>query len=266
MPSRVLVLAHTVVLGFLCLSLGNGRAQAAEPSPPPAPKVSTFAPAPDLERQADKYIRGFDEPTANAQNYKDDQDKIAKDANTLVIIALSLGLHDQPNKDQAHASALMKAAQNLAASKDYEAAKKAVAEVRDAAKGKGAAGGELKWQKVASLPELMKQVPLINNNLKRYLKPEKFKQKAKETQGYTAVIAAIAQGSIADTSEAKNPNQVKQWYEFMVTMRDAAGKLNAAIHKGDKTAADAAMTKLTKSCTDCHDVFHPGVNLQGNGK
>ena len=70
---------------------------------------------------------------------------------------------------------------------------------------------ELKWEKVAALPELMKQVPIINNPLKRNIKPEKFKKKAKDTAGYTAVIAAIAQGSMADLSETKNPEQVKQW-------------------------------------------------------
>ena len=40
----------------------------------------------------------------------------------------------------------------------------------------------------------MKQVPLINTRLKLNLKGKKFKKKAKDTAGYTAVIAAIAQG------------------------------------------------------------------------
>jgi cytochrome c556 len=39
-------------------------------------------------------------------------------------------------------------------------------------------------------------------------------------------------------------------------MRDSAGALNAAIRKGDETAATAAMEKLAKSCDDCHVVFH----------
>ena len=55
----------------------------------------------------------------------------------------------------------------------------------------------------------MKQVPLVNNNLKRYIKPDKFKEKAKETAGYTAVIAAIAQGSMANSSETQKPGEVE---------------------------------------------------------
>jgi hypothetical protein len=236
------------------------------PAPPPAPKVSTFAPAEDLVRQADQYIHGLEEIVATPQQYKDDQDKIAKNANTLVIMALALGLHDQPNKYHAHAGALMKAAQELAATKDFGSAKKAFAGVQAAAKGETSTDQELHWQKVASLPELMKQVPIINTNLKRYLKPEKFKSKAKEAAGCTAVIAAIAQGTMADTSEAKNTEQVKQWYEFSTAMRKAAGTLNGAIHKGDRPGADKAMKKLAQSCEDCHAVFHPGVIANQGGK
>jgi len=66
----------------------------------------------------------------------------------------------------------------------------------------------------------------------------------------------IAQGSMADTSETKTDEQVKQWYDFCAQMREAASGLNKAIHAGDESAADAAMKKLTQSCDDCHAVFH----------
>ena len=108
----------------------------------------------------------------------------------------------------------------------------------------------------------MKQVPLINTKLKRNIKPEKFQKKAKDTAGYTAVIAAIAQGSVADLSETKNPEQVQQWYKFMTAMRDDAGEVNAAIHQRNEPAAAKAMKKLAQSCEDCHAVFHPGVKIE----
>jgi len=112
---------------------------------------------------------------ANPQDYEDDHEKVAKESNTLIIIVLALGLHDQESKYKARAGDLMKAAQAVAATKDYSSAKKAVDALQDVAAGKGDANGaELKWVKVASLPELMKQVPLINNKLKRAIKPEKF--------------------------------------------------------------------------------------------
>jgi hypothetical protein len=223
---------------------------------PPAPKVSTFAPAKDLANQADQYIKSLAKSVATEEDYKDDQGKVAKESNTLIIIALALGLHDEESKYKAQAGALMKAAQAVAATKDYASAKTAVAALQEAAAGGSKADVELKWEKVASLPELMKQVPLINNKLKRYIKPAKFKEKAKDTAGYTAVIAAIAQGSMANSSETKKPAEVEKWYGFAAAMRDDAGALNAAIHKGNKAAAAKAMKKLQQGCEDCHAVFH----------
>jgi hypothetical protein len=210
-----------------------------------------------LVGQVDLYIKELGKAVADEQEYKDSEGKVAKDGSTLAVIALTLGMHDQPNKYKAIAGGLIKAAQQAAATKDFQSAKKAVAALKEVAEGKDPTGGELKWEKVAALPELMKQVPLINNKLKLKIKGEKFISKAKDTAGYTAAIAAIAQGTIADTSEAKSPAQVKQWYAFSQAMRDHAGAVNAAIHKRDEPAAAKAMTKLAQSCDDCHAVFHP---------
>jgi hypothetical protein len=245
----------SAALGVLVVA--SSAVVAADPAMPTPPKVSTFAPAADLANQADRYIKDLENGVANEPDYKDSVENIAKQSNTLVVIALALGLHDQESKYKTVAGAVIKAAQAVAATKDYESAKKAVAALKAAAAGGGEAGGELKWEKVAALPELMKQVPVINSKLKLNIKPAKFKKKAKDTEGYTAVIAAIAQGSMADTSATKLPDQVKQWYGFSAAMRDDAGALNAAIHKGDEPAAAKAMKKLAQSCEDCHAVFHP---------
>ena len=64
---------------------------------------------------------------------------------------------------------------------------------------------------------------------------------------------------MADISEAKNPEQVQQWYGFSAAMRDNAGAVNAAVHAADEAAAAKAMEKLNQSCEDCHKVFHPDV-------
>jgi hypothetical protein len=218
------------------------------------PKVSTFAPAADLAGQADWYIKDLDKICGSEDEYKDDAEKVAKEANTLTVIALCLGLNDQDSKYKQSAGAVIKAAQDLAATKDFASAQKAVAALKAAAESKGEA--TLKWEKVASLPELMKQVPVINSKLKLNVKGSKFESKAKETAGYTAVIASIAQGSMADTSATKGDDQVKQWKEFCAAMRDSAGAVNAAIHGGDREAAEKGMKKLAQSCDDCHDVFH----------
>jgi hypothetical protein len=237
---------------------------------PAPPKVSAFAPAADLAKQADWYVGELEKSTADEAAYKESVEvdpvtqkasntKVNKEANTLVVIALALGLNDQDSKFKANAGAVMKAAQELAATKDLPSAKKAVAALKDAVEGKAKADAVLKWEKVASLPELMKQVPIINTKLKRNIKGDKFKSKAKDTEGYTAVLAAIAQGAMADTSQTKNPEQVKQWYDWSAKARDYAGAVNAAIRAGNESAAAEAMKKMAQNCDDCHAVFHPGA-------
>ncbi|HEY4759216.1 MAG TPA: hypothetical protein VIH42_01415 [Thermoguttaceae bacterium] len=232
---------------------------AGAPPLPDVPPLSTLAPAQDLVNQVQVYIKEIETTLASEQDYKDSGEKIGRCSNTLAVIALCLGMHDQDNEYKAHAAALLKTSQELAAGTDYQSAKNAFEKVKAAAEGNIQAQAELKWEKVASLPDLMKQVPNINTKLKRNIKGAKFKSKAKITSGYTAAIAAIALGSIADTEKAKNPDEVKQWYGFSIQMRDAAGEANAAIHAGDELAAAAAMKKLGQSCDDCHAVFHPSV-------
>ncbi|MEN6405171.1 MAG: hypothetical protein ABFC77_01745 [Thermoguttaceae bacterium] len=245
-------------LSWVIFLLGiGGFVGATEPS---APKPSEYAPADDLVRQADHYVKELNDAVACESEYKDSASKLANTSNALVVIALTLGLHNQPNPYQASAASVMQAARAVAEAKDFSSAKKAVSQLNAAAEGKVQAAGELRWEKVASLPELMKQVPLVHTRLKAKIKGNKFRTKAAETAGYTAVLAAIAQGTMADTSAAKNAAQEKQWRQFSANARDAAAAVNAAIHRADPKAADAAMKKLNQSCEDCHAVFHPTVN------
>jgi hypothetical protein len=230
---------------------------AAGQQPPAPPKVSTFAPAEDLVNQLDKYLGDLAEGTKDDAAYKDAKDNIGKQSNTVIVIALALGLHDEDSKYKANAGAIIKAAKEVAATQDLAAATKAVAALKDAAAGKEKAAVELKWEPTASLAELMKQVPIINTKLKMNLKGTKFKSKAKDTQGYTAVLAVIAQAAMADTKEAKadTPEKVKQWYDWSVKARDYAGEVNAAIRAGKSDAAEEAMKKMAQNCDDCHAVF-----------
>ncbi len=244
-----------LVLGLLLTTaIVVGGTAVAAPPPPEAPQVSTFAPAEDLANQVPEYIDSLEKAVATEQEFKDAEGKVAKESNALVLIALALGLHDTDNPYKAAAAALVKAAQDVAAAKDYASAKKAVEQLKVAAQSK--AGGELKWEKKAALDQLMKQVPMINTKMKRYLKGSRFKSNAKDTAGYSAVLAVIAQGSMVDVSVTKSDEQAKQWYDFCVQMRQAASELNKAIRAGDQAAADAATKKLTQSCDDCHAVFH----------
>ncbi len=251
------VAASATVAGVLTLALIL-PAKSQDPSgAESAAKVSTFAPAEDLVGQAKQYMKTIQEDTADADQYKDTKDEIAKTSNTLAVIALALGLHDEDNRYKAAAPAILRAAQEVAAAKDFDAAKKAAEKLQAAVNG-GEAKGDLKWTKVASLEQLMKQVPLVNTKLKRYVKGPRLRSKAKETAGLSAVIAVIAQGSLANTEEAKatTPELVAQWQKFSNELRDAAAAVNLGIHAGNRKATDKGMAKLAESCDDCHNVFH----------
>ena len=112
---RLVTAVSCVALAYTLV--GPGRMAQAQAGPPAAPKVSTFAPADDLARQAEYYVKELENSVADKNDYNDNQEKLVKDANTLAVIALALGLHDQPSKYQAQAGALIKAAQAAAATK-----------------------------------------------------------------------------------------------------------------------------------------------------
>ncbi|HEV3006505.1 MAG TPA: hypothetical protein VGX78_18695 [Pirellulales bacterium] len=250
MKVRLKPLCCVVAIG--CLAFAVGHLPASDPPPPPA--VSQFAPADDLVAQVKLTIAGFGALVASEEAYQADSPKLKRDAHTLAVLALVLGLHDSEHSLKAAAPALVAAAQGLAAANDYDTAKKAVEAVRKAAAGEGApTTGELKWEKVAGLGQLMKQVTATNVRLKRNLK--RFDDKQAENARDAAVLAVIAQMAVLDTHEVKRAEDLDQWYQFCGQMRDAAGELNAKIKSADKEGAGAAMLSLGQSCDACHAVF-----------
>jgi len=174
----------------LSMALVLAARGAAAADPPAAPKLSTFAPASDLVRQTDYYLGRLDESLASESQYKEDKEKITKDGNTLILIALALGLDDRDNKYKEAAPGVERDARRLAKATTYAAAKAALADTHRELSAPVQAY-VLGWDKAsASLAELMKQVPLINARLKRNLKnPKRFALKAKDTEGDTATLA-----------------------------------------------------------------------------
>jgi len=232
-----------------------------------APPVSTFAPAADVAAQWASYVESLEEAVESEEEYNDSVERIAKDANTLILLALALGIHDTDNPDnpyKAAAPAMVKAAQQLAVAADYAAAKAGVEAVKASASATDGDPSALQWDKLASLPELMKAVPLIHNRIKRYMRSEdRLKKAAGQLAGEAAVIAVIAQGSIANAEDTDLPDEADKWHAYCVQMRDAAADVNAKLRAFDQAggadafeAVDAAMKDLAQSCDDCHAVFH----------
>ncbi len=222
------------------------------------PKVSQFAPAEDLKAQVAYYQGRIDEALADPADYDEaKQSRVGKDAHTLAAIALVLAKHDAEAKYRS--GALLKAAQKLAeAAGDQAAAAAAAAEVKQAAAGSDDPPAELPWGKVAAIADLMKQVPIVNNGLKRGLEPPRFQRQAAQSAGQAATLAAIAQAAMYDEEYAGDAADAARWRELCGQMRDTAGEVNAAIHAGQAEAAQAAMKRMAQHCDACHAKFRDG--------
>lgn len=229
--------------------------------PPAPPKASSYAPAADLIAQVELYIAGLEEALAKKEDYPESasEARARKLANTLTVLSLTLALHDEPHKLKTSAPALFTAAQTLSKStKDYDAAVKAFAAVKEAAAGKVASSDAsgLKWEKVASLGQIMKQSEIVTTTLKRGITdPRRFKRDAAKSAGEATTLAVIAQASLFDTHEVKNPADVGKWYQMCAEMRDAAAAVNVAAHAGDQKGAVTALERMSLSCEKCHEAF-----------
>jgi hypothetical protein len=242
-------LGPATVIAALLLGAGLSLAD------PPAPvQPSAYAPAADLAAQVDYYLKRLDDALSSPTDYDaDKQARVNKEANTLAAIALVLGQHDQESKYQAASATMIKAAQALAeVSKDFAASRAALAALQAAAASKSE---PIAWGEVASLPALMQQVPIVNNSLRRSLEPARFKKQAAQVAEQAATLAAIAEASWHDTSNATDDADTAAWRKFCVEMRDAAAGVNLAAHKNDQPAAASAAKKLAQSCDSCHAKF-----------
>jgi len=220
---------------------------------PPPPTLSTLASADDLVAQVEYYVEELEECVEDSEEYEDSVEKIERYSNTLTVVALAIGLHDQDCRLRKAAPVLIKASQQLANAKDYATAKSAVSGIKAALSASGNPT-TLKWAKVADLHALMEQVPIINARLKRYMR--RFEKGVPYIMGNSATLVAIAQGSMANVDETEAPDKVTEWYKYCIQMRDSAGALNKAVHVKDEDAAKTAWEALQQSCDDCHAVFH----------
>lgn len=235
----------------LLVAVSPGGVQAAEPAQTPA--LSTLVPVEDLIGQADDYVEELEDCVEDLEEYQDSVDKIKRYADSLAVIALAIGLHDQDSRLRKAAPALVKASQELAGAADFPSARAGVANVKAALSSNGDPSS-LKWTRVASLKTLMEQVPLINTKLKRYIR--RFEKGAPYIAGNSAALVAIGQGSLHNAGETEAPDKVAEWYKYCVDMRNSAAALNKAVHAKNEDAAKTAMDALQQSCDRCHAVFH----------
>ncbi len=210
-------------------------------------------PAADLNRQIDVYLQGFSTAVADSDTYEGESRRVMRDAYTLAVLATLLANHESDHPRKAVCGALVEAAQKLAAAKDFQSAKTALAQVQAVVAGGMAPGGPLKKDVIAPQGQLMKQVTFVNNRLRRNMR--RFDDKTEDLALDAAVLSAIAQAVTHDYSAVKDPAEHSKWVEFSKAMRDSAGELNAQLHQKNRRGAEDALEKMTKSCDQCHAVF-----------
>jgi cytochrome c556 len=220
------------------------------------PKVSTFAPSKNLVSQMQNYIDNLSDLVEGEPDYEDNKNKVVRNSTIIAALAMVLGNDDMDNKYKTSAAGMIKAAGAIAIAKDYAAAKQAYDQLVEAINAK--AGGEVKWEKVAPLSELMEAVPLIsakirNSSLK---KKKRFDKKAEEYAGYTAVLAALAQASMYNSDETDKPEETEQWYADCADFQEKAHAVTMACLAGDNEAATEAVKAMKLSCEACHETFH----------
>jgi len=218
--------------------------------------VSKYAPVALLEAQVPEYLEEIGESLEEPAEFESELEQLDQNANTMVVIALALGLHDQDNQYKAHAPAMLAAAQKVAAAENHADAQTAFEQLQKATE-EGGDGPELKWEEVvASLPALMKEVPNVNSKITRNIK-RRFDSRGDDIAAAAVTIAVIAQGSLPNTEETIHPEKVEEWRKYSLEMRNAAAQLVAAVQAKDEEAANKANDALQQTCHDCHAIFHP---------
>ena len=257
LPRTIIVV--TMAAACMLAIRSRNAMQAADNANSAGVKVSSYAPAADLANQLIAIAGRLDDLLAKPEDFDDARkSRIAKEANVAAVVALALALSDEKHPLKGSAASALSAARAIAASADYNKSKEALGRLKAAIEGKSpptSATESLSWAPVAPLGLLMKEVPIINSNLKRSVQAERFKSQAKVSAAAAATLAAIAQESAADHSAVKTPADTPKWEQFCAEMRDAAGHVNQAIHAGDSAEATTAMKQLSQTCDRCHKAF-----------
>lgn len=233
-------------------------------------------PVSDLVSQVSAYVERIEKHVDDldgSPRFVEDADVLFRDANTLAMIALALGLAEDDNPYKKSAPAIVHAALQLEKVKNFDQAGQALAALKKSLTAEGAAGMKtvpLRWDaKIGSLGPMMKAVPNINTLVKRNLRTEPMlKRGVKRVTAGSAVLAVIGQGSLPVAADTIKPTAVKQWKQQCEIFRDASLGLNRAAReyeagKGSFEDVQNAYETLSDTCDMCHKIFYPsGVGTE----
>lgn len=196
-------------------------------------------------------------------NFEDGALGVRRDANGLVVVAMTLASSDYDVQEKAAAVELVKAGAVLAQAKDSAEVNKAFKEVLAARAKKGAA--EFEAGKVAELAPLMKNaLPSLSTNIKRLTRNEKTflrGRNSKKVVDDSTIMFAIAYGCQFNVDETLTPSDEGLWYEYCQRLADSALEFNkeanaVAKKSGSFDAMKDAYKNVEATCTSmCHEKF-----------
>lgn len=222
----------------------------------PAVPVSAYAPREDIDHQIEYFTKRIQNNLKNENEYDSDrQQQVEQDASTLAVLCLMLVHHDQPGKLYQGTAALLKASQHLSGTAGtYDEARAALTAFREIPNVPHD-DVHVTSETVAELSVLMKQVPIVNNVLRRGVNGRRFKRSMEKNAGLAATLAALAQASAWDTLYCENAEEEVLWCQMCEELRDSAAEVNAAVRALDQAAAKHAMKRIVVSCDRCHHRF-----------
>lgn len=221
-------------------------------------KTSSFAPVKDTEAELEFFVKKISKDLEDEDEFGEDQhNRIGLDSSTVAVLALTLGMHDEESDFKPAAEKLVELAVKLAENADdFDSANKTYAELKAAFEEKPK-GAKLSWDApVADIAALMKQVPIVNNGVRKGVNDERrFARTAKKTAQKVVTLAAIAHVSMMNTDYCGDEDDEKAWKQICVDMRDACTDVYKALLAKDQEKAKAGNDRVVESCDACHHRF-----------
>lgn len=251
---RLTVRFDRYALAMTVLVLAAGGSATVEPTGDLRP--AQYAPIVDLTTQVDTIVKAVEKDLADETDYTEDhQNRIFLNAHTLIALGRTLANHDENHPRKAAAAGLIATAAALAdAVEDYSEAKQSLTNIQKSLAqpaGEAADSDDI----VPDLQALMKQVPIVNNSLRRGVMGKRFERMIDHCAGEAVALAAIAQVSMSFTDYCEDDEAHVKWAQICADMRNAAAEVHTAVRKKDLPAATAGLAKIVETCDACHHAF-----------
>lgn len=223
----------------------------------------------DLESQFEKYSAKLDrdvEDLGVSPVFEDAAGGLHRDVNTLILLAMAIGQSEEEGQFKSAAPRIVEVGREIIAADNPADAAAGVETLKKIiAAPDSETGGEIKWEKAAHLPPLMKKaLPSLTTEIKRLGRNEKtFKrgENSAKVAGNAATLAVIAVGCRPNVDETTAPDEEELWKEYCDVLYASAMKLNetaGAVRDGNGTFADfsAALKEVEATCSaTCHEKF-----------